>query len=328
MAISVWAKPWVRWWRTAQLALPPLFGRGREKLPKPECHFAFIGCQRSGTHLLREIINSSPYIALMVETFSPTRKSIYWCNYVHRLGKHEFPPLTPYAAMKVFDKYLRRIARDVHIEHEWYGGPKPRLKALGLDIKYNQLKGMTSISIDLTSRPLLLDYFQSRKFRVLHIVRKNIAQASISHILASMRKVWHNYNDATSFQRKYHIPWPELHSQMWWMKQEREEFERLSQDLPVLPCVYEDLVEDLRLRSPSGVLPYDSEVLEPLARFLGVPNHFVYDGRMRKVVNKPYADIIENFDELVAELRNSAFGEFADTLIDSPTCATVKSRAA
>jgi LPS sulfotransferase NodH len=317
MATAVRAKPWVRWLRMARQSFPP-FASKPSLLAKPQSHFALIACQRSGTHLLREIISSSPYIALLKETFSPSPKSVYWCNFVHRLAKDQFPPVTPEAAMKVFDKHMRRIARDVHIEHEWYGGPKPCLKSLGLDIKYHQLKGVAALSMNLESRPLLLDYFHSRSFRILHLTRRNIAQAAISLILAHRRNVWHSYHDADAIQGKYHISWPELHCHMLWIKQQRDEFERLSQDLSVLPLVYEDLVADLSRVTPSGVLPYDSIVLRPLAEFLDVPNHFVYDGQMRKVVDKPYSLIIENLDELVAELRNSAFAEFADTLTSVP----------
>jgi hypothetical protein len=277
-----------------------------------------IASQRSGTHLLREIISSSPYVALLREAFSPSPKAVYWCNFVHRLAKDEFPALTPDVAMKVFDKHMRRIARDVSIEHEWYGGPKPCLKWLGLDIKYHQLKAVTATAMNLTARPLLLDYFQSRNYRIMHLTRRNIAQAAISLILANRRNIWHSYRQADSIQGKYYITWQELQCHMLWIKQQRDEFERLSQDLPVLRLVYEDLVQDLSRATPSGVLPYESPVLRPLAEFLDIPNHFLYDGQMRKVIDKPYSQVIENLDELVVELRQSAYAEFAGALTDPP----------
>ncbi len=281
--------------------------------PVPSCHFALIGCQRTGTHLLREIVNSNPHVALMVETFSLTPKRMYWCNFLRTLPKSRFPPLTPEIAMDVFDEHVRRIRRDVQIEPEWYGGSKPDLKALGLDVKYNQLKNFASLSINLRSRPLLLDYFKTRNFRILHMVRKNLAHSALSLILANIRGVWHNY-DASTFSGRHHVFWETLHSHMKWIQVEREEFVHLTQDLPVLTCVYEDLVGDLSQLNESGEFPEETTVLKPLAEFLGVPNRFVYDGKMRKVVNKPYVEILDNFDELVQELRKSEFCEFADSL--------------
>lgn len=237
--------------------------------------------------------------------------------------------ITPEIAIEVFDEHMLRIRRDVQIEPEWYGGRKPDLKALGLDVKYNQLKCFNSLSINLRSRPLLLDYFKSRNFRILHLMRKNLAQAALSLILANLRNVWVNY-DASEFTGRHRVSWATLQSHMKCIQDERIEFTQLAQDLPVLTCIYEDLIGDLSKVDVSGKFPENTTVLQPLADFLGIPNHFVYDGRMSKVINKPYVDILENFDELVAELRNSEFSEFADSLEsnNSPAQAAVQSRVA
>ncbi len=265
----------------------------------------------------------------MVETFSLPPKPLYWHNYLRTLPKSQLPSHTPEIATDVLDKYLRLIRRDVQIEPEWYGGPKPDLKALGIDLKYDQLKCVAPVCISLNARPLLLDYFKRRNFRILHLVRKNLAHAAISLILANMRNVWHTYN-AKEFGGRYKISWVTLYSHMKFMRDERNEFLRLSQDLPMLTCVYEDLINDLSKVNELGEFPKETTVLKPLADFLGISNLFVYDGKMRKVVNKPYADILENFDELMRELRSSEFSEFADSLesFNPPPAVVVQPRAA
>lgn len=313
MANSFRAKPWTLWFRSLRYWSNCVLSSDPLSATQPPEYFVLVGCQRSGTHLLREIVNSNPALALMVETFSLTPKRLYWCNYLRSVPRDQFPSLTPEIAMDVFDEHLRQVRKDILIEPEWYGGPKPDLKTIGLDVKYNQLKCFTSLSNNLCARPMLLDYFKSRSFRVVHMVRKNLAQAALSLILANIRNVWHNY-DGSEFKGQYEVSWPTLHSHMKWIRDEREEFERLSQDLPMLTCVYEDLVDDLRKVDEAGAFPEETKALSPLAEFLGVSNQFVYDGQMKKVVSKPYSEILENFDELITEMKNSEFSEFADSL--------------
>ncbi len=313
MATSYRAKPWKRWFRVLRQRAVNPFTPPHELFPNPECHFALIAFQRSGTHLLREIVNSNPQLALMVETFSPTTKKLYWCNYIRSLPKNEFPALNHETALGLFDEHMRRIRRDVEIEPEWYGGRKRELKALGLDIKYNQIKAFNSLAINLRSRPLLLDYFKRRGFRIVHLVRNNLAHAALSLILANIRSVWHNYGKR-EFGGRYHVTWDVLFSHMKCIQDERKEFVSLSQDLPVQTFAYEDLISDLGRVNQSGEFPTNTIFLKPLAEFLGVPNYFVYDGKMHKVVNKPYSEVLENFEELVSHLRNSEFSEYADLL--------------
>ena len=101
---------------------------------------------------------------------------------------------------------------------------------------------------------------------------------------------------------------------MTWIKEEREAFESLASDLRVHTCYYEDLVEDLKMVGWFGRFQQDTTVLRSLAAFLNVPNRFRDYGYIRKVINRPYKDLIENYDELVAAIRDSPLSEFAATL--------------
>ena len=76
--------------------------------------------------------------------------------------------------------------------------------------------------------------------------------------------------------------------------------------------VYEDLVDDLSRINAAGDFPEDTRVLSRLATFLDVPDHFRNNQQEEvKVINRPYSDILENSDELVAALEMSGFSEFA-----------------
>lgn len=285
---------------------------GSQSLVRPDL-FALIACQRSGTHLLREIINSNPGIALFSEPFTPDPNPVYWSTYIRTLSAHEYPPLLPEDAMDLLDRYMLRVQQDLDVENMWSGGGKPQLRTLGLDVKYNQIKCVNPVSSNLRTQPLLLDYFRSRDFRIIHMVRKNLVHAALSLIIAKLRNVWGN-EDGAVIQGRYEISTESLFSHIWSIKSERDEFVRLAHDLPMQTCVYEDLVKDIRRVDAAGEFPNDTIVLAPLARYLDVPNRFKHAPNRHKVINRPFAEILENYDELVRAIEDSEFSEFADTI--------------
>lgn len=275
--------------------------------------FALVSCQRSGTHLFEEIFNSNPCAALLIESFCSIDKDVYWPNYLHSLPPSRFPPQFPANAMELLDGYFDRLQRDTDDDVDYYGGPKRRLTALGWDVKYNQLRCLTPQFRDLRSPPILLDYFRSRKFCIIHLVRNNIVHAALSLIVAKWRNVWVN-TDRTTIEGRYHVSWQMLRDEMTWIAEERDEFLRLAHGLPIQTCTYEDLVGDVCRAGSRGEIPADSVALRPVAEFLGLPNLFRYAGTQRKVINRPYAEIIEDYDGLVQALRDSEYAEFADTI--------------
>jgi len=289
-------------------------------LPSTVPVFALVACQRTGTQLLREILNSSSAIALLAEPFSASPEPVYWQNFVRTLPSSEFPPQSAGDALALVDRYVALIRRDVDRTCEWYGGSKSQLRAVGLDVKYNQLRCANPIFSDLRTQPLLIEYFRARQIPIVHLVRGNLAHNALSMIIANMRRVWHTY-DGRPIEGRYRVSPADLIGYMVWIKEERDEFMRLAQDLTIQMFVYEDLVDDLSRINAAGDFPEDTRVLSRLATFLDVPNHFRNDRQMRKVINRPYSDILENCDELVAALEMSGFSEFAPTLLPAPESA-------
>jgi hypothetical protein len=279
---------------------------------KPDTVFAVIACQRSGTHLLRHILNSSPAIAVLGETLSHAEYSMCWHNFVRNSPDGCYPPHTSRDATMLFDHYVHAIERDVHRNSDCYGGPKPQLKRIGLDIKYEHIRCVAPLYSDLRSRPFLFDYFRDRRVRVVHLVRRNIVQTAISIIIANARKIWHNY-DGSPIPGRYRISPDELFGFIHWITGEREEFLRLSQDLSMQTYFYEDLVEDMASVDASGFFREDS-TLSSISTFLKVPNRFRLVPGMSKVINRPYCEILENYDELLGAIKKSAYSEFAESL--------------
>jgi len=273
-------------------------------------HTALIACQRSGTHLLCEIVNSNPCAALLSEPFTPTWEYLRWQNYVQMQPSERYPSASAADAMALLDEYLRIVERDVRTRPAWYGAEKkPELRALGLDVKYNQLKCVNPLINDLCAKPLLLDYFAERKFRIIHLIR-NPLHSVISMIIANRRGVWHTY-EKSRIDGQFQIPTVELVNHLRWIKFEREEFIRLARGMQVHTIAYEDLMADLDRVEPGGELPPDTKVFARLAELWDVPNKFRHKCKLNKVICKPYAELIENFDELMAELKSSEFAELA-----------------
>ncbi|MEX2310357.1 MAG: hypothetical protein WD738_22505 [Pirellulales bacterium] len=115
----------------------------------PGSVFAVIGCQRTGTHLLRDVLNSNPAIAVREEPFSGGPHYMNWHKFVERVAKNCYPPPLPSDAMVLFDQYIHAIKRDVREDSDSYGGPKRRLKFIGLDVKYEHIKCISPMYMDL-----------------------------------------------------------------------------------------------------------------------------------------------------------------------------------
>jgi hypothetical protein len=280
---------------------------------RPVQSFALIACQRSGTQLLREVLNTNPQVALLAEPFSIDPQPVYWNNFVRGLPAADYPPRLPADAMAVLDKYLAGIYADVSCNDDWYGGPKVAERAIGLDVKYNQIRFVRPMFDDLRARPVLLDYFASRGVKVVHLVRRNLAHASLSIIISNLREVWHDY-DGRGVCDKFRVPVDDVVGYMHWIHDEREEFMRLADDLDIHTCAYEDLAAEIRGVTEDGRFGEDVGMLNGLADFLGVEPEFRFHGKICKVLNRPYHDILANYDDVVAAVASSAFPEFACTL--------------
>jgi hypothetical protein len=208
---------------------------------------------------------------------------------------------------------MQYVRGHVQIDEAMYGGRKENPTTVGLDVKYNQLKSVEPLFTNLHARPVLLEYFHQRGFRVVHLVRKNLLHQGISLLISNLRKVWRNYDGAT-LPGQYSIPPDELIGYMNWAQTEREEFSRLAEDLQPHVCYYEDVIEDIAGIDKDGVFSQDTRALRPLADFLQVPNRFHYNQCLPKVLNRPYSEFIENYKEVVSAIKESEFAEFTDSI--------------
>ena len=97
-----------------------------------------IGAQRTGTNILREILNTNEQIAMLGEVLSPSPAPAHWDNFCRGLPARSTPPESFGEAESLLDRYFEFVR--YRIRNHWEGNKKSRSHAFGVDIKYNQLQ--------------------------------------------------------------------------------------------------------------------------------------------------------------------------------------------
>src|SRR5260370_40367648 len=121
--------------------------------------FVVIGAQRTGINILREILNTNDEIAMLGEVFSPSGAPAHWENFLRVRGSR-FPPANAADAEALLDEYFEFV--EYRIRHHWAGNAKSKCRAVGIDIKYDQLRRVTPARWNPRSPPILIRYLRAR----------------------------------------------------------------------------------------------------------------------------------------------------------------------
>jgi LPS sulfotransferase NodH len=272
--------------------------------------FVVIGAQRTGTNILREILNTNEQIAMLGEVLSPSPAPAHWDNFCRDLPVRSVHPASVGKAEALLDQYFEFVR--YRIRNHWEGNRKSRSHAFGLDIKYNQLRRIAPANWDSTSSPFILCYLRSRGAMLIHTTR-NVIHCAISTLIASQRNLWHNYDGAV-IDRSYHIDVGECLAYARIILQHRDAFLKSAHDCKIVNCSYESLIDDIKRAGAQEEIPEGPGPLRNIAAALGGPFKFRYDGRLQKAINIPYSRLLSNYDALVRGLKDSEFSAFASTL--------------
>jgi len=202
---------------------------------------------------------------------------------------------------------------EYRIRNHWADGDKSECKAIGFDVKYNQLRWFAPSIWDLSSEPFLLYYLKRRRADIVHVVRRNLVHCSISALLAEKRGVWHNYRGETIAGR-WHLDVQECLSRARRLALEQRTFASFVDGEAVVECAYEDLIRDISTVDADGRILEGRGPLRAIADLLGVDFQFRNNGRLKKAINAPYATLILNHEELLRAVRDSEFAAFATEL--------------
>jgi hypothetical protein len=271
--------------------------------------FVVIGAQRTGTNILREILNTNDQIAMLGEILTPSPAPAHWENFCRGLPVGKAFPATFSEAESLLDQYFEFVR--YRIRNHWEGNRKRCSRAFGVDIKYNQLRYIAPTNWNSASS-FILSYLRSRGATVIHTTR-NLIHSAISTLIASQRNVWHNYNGLV-VDRSYQIDVEECLACARRTLQDRNAFIESARGGKVITCSYESLIEDIERAGVDEEIPEGPGPLSDIAAALGSHFKFRYDRRLQKAISIPYSKLLSNYDALLGRLKDSEFSARVPTL--------------
>jgi LPS sulfotransferase NodH len=273
--------------------------------------FAVVGNQRTGTNLLREILNTNDDVAMLGEILTPSSAPAHWENFVRELPGQD-PRLANAPELEaLLDRYFEFVR--YRIRHHWERNLKHRSRAVGVDIKYNQLGSIQPSDRRDGAVPFLVRYLISRGFTFVHAIRRNAIESAVSASVATQRGLWHNYGGA-AIDRSYRIDAAACLAHARTIVAQRVAFAEWTEGSRVVASYYDDLLRDVARAGPDGTIPPGPGALREIARALDVLYQFRYDGRLQRAIDVPYPQLISNFDELLGALESSEFCALVATL--------------
>jgi hypothetical protein len=275
--------------------------------------FVVIGAQRTGTNLLREIINTNEQLAMLAEVMTPNAAPAHFDNYLRTLPAGTALSDTVSNTKSLLDNYFDYVY--YRISNFWIDGDKSRVEAIGVDIKYNQLRAVAPGEWSSSNAPYLVEYLRERGALIIHTTRTNMIHCSISALVAAERNLWHNY-DGRRVERAYRIKPQSCLDYARLIMRDREEFARAAHGCRIVHCRYEDFAAEIRDVPVGGELRSSGGPLTEIAEALGVPFEFRNRGRLQRAIDVPYSKLISNHAELVRAVQQSEFAELADSLTD------------
>jgi LPS sulfotransferase NodH len=272
--------------------------------------FVVIGTQRTGTNILREILNTNDFVAMLGEVLSPSPAPAHWENFCRSLPARSVHPASMGEAEVLLDRYFKFVR--YRILNHWEGKKKSHSYAFGVDVKYNQLTPVEPANMDFTISRFILGYLRSREAILIHTTR-NVIHSAISALIASQRNLWHNYDGAV-IDRTYYIDVGQCLAHARMIIRHRDAFLEAVHDCTVVDCVYESLIDDIRRAGFQEEIPDGPGPLRNIAAALGSAFKFRYDRRLQKAINIPYSRLIANYDALIKRLKDSEFWASVPTL--------------
>jgi len=272
--------------------------------------FFVIGVQRTGTTLLREVLNRNPQIMMMAEVLLPYPDNCHWEHFIPTVPADSRQPADEAAGFALLDRYFAYLHAEMTIR--WRVPGRAAAVAYGVDIKLDQLDLIRPDGWPDTSPPFLLHYAMHRGVILINTVRRNVIHCAISYQIGTQRDFWHNY-DNRPFGDPVPLDFRECLNGARAIVRQQHAFEAITAGYPVQRCVYEDLAAAVDA-APDGELSNNPGPLRRIATALGADCAFRFDGRLHRAINRPYRDIIANHADIVEALKATEFAAFVETL--------------
>lgn len=246
----------------------------------PPDAYAVLSTQRTGSHLLGEVLGSHPAFAQAGEVFIPKTT---------KPGS-----LDSFLAERPRDSTPREVLWREYILHLHRSNPSA--SHVGFLVKYGH--GSRFAGLSLVESPELADT------RIVHLVRRNLLRVVASHHLAVARRV-----HVTRQRRTYDVNSVTLDPSSTLMairdkaKAVADQRAKLKPRARVLELAYEDIMDRGQVRE---------ETVSSLCSFFEVEDHFTRAPQTVKLAPPRLANVIDNYDDVAHALRGTDYEHMLD----------------
>lgn len=261
-----------------------------------------IARPRSGTTALRGILHRHPQITSLGEVFHEDLREHPHSFFRYFLQRSTADPsiALPSASNRIallngFVDYLAATLHEAQSDEgkDWFV----------LGVNYNSLHNLNTYWQNFFEAPYLLNIVKWKGYFVIHLIRRNVLQATVSEMRARASGVWHikaTEERPTAADTKLTIDARDFVRQLRARVLEIDLIERaMSQYKQCLTLEYE------RFFDPDGQ-PVEEEI-QKIAAFLKLASPILPAADYRKTGSTHLRDTVENFDEVAEALVGTQF---------------------
>lgn len=242
--------------------------------------YIILSTQRTGSHLLGDILGSHPAFAQAGEVLIPgTRKRGSFDKYIETAKSTSDNPAT------VLDDFLDHLR-----------SRRPTASYVGFLVKYGHADRIGGQ--DLTVDPAFA------RIRIIHLVRRNLLRLVASHRLAAARKV---HVSRRPVRHKVNSVSLNTKTLVDSLRSRREQIEEMSAKLTGRPGVLEVAYEEIMSGSTVS-----QACLSRLTSFFGASNEFRNDPATVRLAPVRLPDLIANYTDVARILRGTEFERMLD----------------
>jgi LPS sulfotransferase NodH len=268
--------------------------------PAKPTKFVILTSGRSGSSWLMEMLNSHPSIGGYGELFSPRFGTRYPQT---RAALYGDPGGVPFFGAYLDDRGSATAVTVPYLGTQYFNlvyAPRDRLGAVGFRVRYGHLRANWG---GLPVGAWFLPNAAARRVRVVHLVRRNSLDFLVSRAVATATGLRHARDGDEMAPPRIALDTDTLVEQL----ERCGAHERLVRRtlsllrLPTLEIAYEDLVSDT------------TRAYRRVVEFLGAqPADHKPRWRMRKVVDTPRREVIENYESVKRALDDTKYASFLD----------------
>lgn len=265
-------------------------------------NFILLASQRTGTNMLKRVMETDPRIFAYPEIFNNASKGArnfpdgitYYFKYLEEANRNDPKRSHPDAAESLVTDYFQLIE---------VRGKKDGQRAL-IDIKYNSLHHANGTWHAPMDTPVMLKIIKRHHYPIIHLHRRNLLRTAISHFRASQTSQYALADEKDVKRIKFSIDPVRILNFAEYLHNNREMIRRELQrlDTPCLDIYYEDLF----IEGPGSA--FNEEEFNRIAGFMGIEDpQFDLTPKTVKFAPKHIADEIENFHDLKKAVRRTRF---------------------